>query len=169
MFWYWIYLARGRFVLGGGTTVAAIKTLSTMGKALLLPQIVLLVYSNLGIAPHDLPFALFLQTFLFVTHNKVVTAQYFTWYLCLLPLRSHWTRWNTYSMIRALGLLRLSIVVWLGSAFFLEMKGLPVHLQVWIGSIGFFVSNANLFRQFLLGYKGSDQGSTYGDISKKMR
>jgi len=117
MFWYWIYLARGRTALHG-TTVVAVKTLSTMGRALLLPQILLMIYSSLGIAPHDLPFALFLQTFLFVTHNKVFTAQYFSWYLCLLPLCSHRIRWNTYSMMSALGLLGLSIVTWLGSAFF---------------------------------------------------
>jgi len=168
MFWYWIYLARGRSALGG-TTVVAVKTLSSMGRALLLPQILLLIYSSLGIAPHDLPFALFLQTFLFVTHNKVFTAQYFTWYLCLLPLCSHRIRWNTYSMMRALGLLGLSIVTWLGCAFFLEMKGLPVHLQVWIASIGFFIANTNLFRQFLLGYKGIVNGDTYCDSYKKIR
>jgi len=168
MFWYWIYLARGRSAVGG-SVIAAAETLSIMGRALLLPQALLLIYSSLGIAPHDLPFALFLQTFLFVTHNKVFTAQYFTWYLCLLPLCSNRIRWKTYTMIGALCLLGFSIVLWLGSAFFLEMKGLPVHLQVWMASIGFFICNVNLFRQFLVNYKGTKQADITNDLGIGLR
>lgn len=153
MYWYWIYLARdkiagSRGVGGAGAGMAALSRLLT------LPQLVLLVYASLGIAPYDLPLALFLQTFLFVAYNKVITAQYFTWYLCLLPLCSESVRWNTGRMRTALVLLGTSIAVWLGSAFCLEMKGLSVHRWVWAASVGFFFDNVNLMGAILAGYSG---------------
>lgn len=53
------------------------SSLATMGRLLLLPQVFLLAYSSFGIAPHNnqLGLALFVQTYVFVTHNKVITAQ----------------------------------------------------------------------------------------------
>ncbi len=150
MFWYWIYLARGRVAQLG--VDLSTSTLAKMGKGLLIPQLVLLLYSSLGIAPYDLPFALFVQTFSFVAQNKVMTAQYFTWYLVLLPLCSDRIKWKSYSMILALGLLGLSIVTWLGCAFLLEMKGMAVHLQVWLASVGFFTANVNLLRVIINHY-----------------
>lgn len=150
MFWYWIYLARGKVARVGADMASS--TLSTIGKSLILPQIVLLLYTSLGIAPYDLPFALFIQTFSFVAQNKVMTAQYFTWYLVLLPLCSDRIKWKSRSMVIALSLLGVSIVTWLGNAFLLEMKGMDVHLQVWLASISFFVANVNLLRVILNSY-----------------
>ena len=152
MFWYWIYLARGKVSHLGGDMSSS--SLTIMSKGLLLPQVVLLLYSSLGIAPYDLSFALFLQTFSFVAQNKVMTAQYFTWYLVLLPLCSDRIIWRTRSMIQAATFLGLSIVTWLGCAFCLEMKGMALHLQVWMASVGFFVANVNLLRVIVLHYCG---------------
>ena len=152
MFWYWIYLARARVVAIGGELASS--SLSTLGRVLLLPQVVLLLYASLGIAPNDLTFALFVQTFFFVALNKVFTAQYFTWYLVVLPLCSDRVRWRSRDMMVALGLLGVAIVTWLGSAFCLEMKGMAVHLQVWMASIGFFIANVNLLRAILNNYQG---------------
>ena len=119
-----------------------------MGRLLLVPQMVLLVYSSLGIAPYDLGLALFIQTYLFVTHNKVITAQYFTWYLCLLPLCS-----DSLSLTKrvkiALVVLLLSIGLWLGSAYILEMQGMAVHQIVWLASVLYFFANVNLMGALL--------------------
>jgi GPI mannosyltransferase 1 subunit M len=64
MHWFWIYLARAR----------GSANMSLVGRVLLLPQLVLLVYTSLGQAPHNLTLALFVQTFIFVVYNKVITA-----------------------------------------------------------------------------------------------
>jgi phosphatidylinositol glycan class M len=138
MYWYWIYLARAR----------TSDSLKLMGGALLLPQFVLLVYSSLGIAPYNLGLALFIQTYLFVIHNKVITAQYFTWYLCLLPICS-----DSFSLTLrvkiSLIVLLLSIGLWLGSAYCLEMQGWAVHKQVWIASVIYFFANVNMMGALL--------------------
>ena len=110
-------------------------------------------FSSLGIAPYDLTFALFCQTFCFVAFNKVMTAQYFTWYLCLLPLCSDRIQWSSRRMILSLGLLLVSILAWLGCAFTLEMLGWRSHRQVWMASVLFFVANLNLMVAIVDGYR----------------
>jgi GPI mannosyltransferase 1 subunit M len=138
MYWYWIYLARARIS----------TNLQTMGRLLLLPQFVLLVYSSLGLAPSHLGLAVFVQTYLFVTHNKVITAQYFTWYLCLLPLCTDVLRLTPRVQLSVI-LLLISIGTWLGSAYCLEMLGLQAHKWVWCASVIYFVANVNLMGALL--------------------
>ena len=114
---------------------------------------IVLGFSSLGIAPYDLTFSLFCQTFCFVAFNKVMTAQYFTWYLCLLPLCSDRIQWSSRRMLLSLSLLLVSILTWLGSAFTLEMLGWRSHRQVWVASVFFFVANVNLLVAILNGYR----------------
>lgn len=158
MYWYWIYLARGRaeVILSQLTEKAtqnASLTASAWGYIPLIPQVLILGFSSLGIAPYDLSFALFCQTFAFVAFNKVITAQYFTWYLCLLPLCSGRVNWKSKQMYISLGMLIISIITWLLSAFSLEMLGWRSHRQVWIASMFFFIANVNLLHSILNGYK----------------
>ena len=125
MYWYWIYLARGRAddtlsQLAGKATKNASLFASSWSYIPLVLQVLILGFSSLGIAPYDLSFALFCQTFAFVAFNKVMTAQYFTWYLCLLPLCSDRIHWNSKRMYVSLGVLLVSIVTWLLSAFTLK-------------------------------------------------
>lgn len=158
MYWYWIYLARARIA----------SSLQTMGRVILLPQLVLLVYSSLGLAPFHLGLAIFVQTYLFVTHNKVITAQYFTWYLCLLPLCT-----DVLTLTRrvkvAVVLLLLSIGIWLGSAYCLEMLGLAMHKWVWVASVLYFLANVNLLGALLRSTSLSSSISQVksGSISKR--
>ena len=166
MHWYWIYLARGRIAQSLSASVTSSSSASSsfgvmawIGRILLLPQAVLLLYVSLGIAPYDLSLALFVQTFLFVAHNKVITAQYFTWYLCLLPLCSRRIQWNSRRMKISLAYLGISVVTWLGSAFCLEMQGMSVHLLVWLASVNFFTANVNLLGAILKGYIKANEGA----------
>lgn len=139
MHWFWIYLARAR---------GSADNMGLVGRILVVPQLVLLAYSSLGLAPHNLTLCLFVQTFLFVNHNKVITAQYFTWYLCLLPLCSDQLR-LTWRVKTAVAMLGASILFWLGSAYCLEMQGLSVHRLVWFASVVFFMVNVNLLGALL--------------------
>ncbi|KAH6761935.1 hypothetical protein C2S52_019368 [Perilla frutescens var. hirtella] len=57
----------------------------------------------------DLPFCLFLLTVAFVAFNKVITAQYFMWFFCLLPIILPWSNMK----IKWRGLACIS--VWIGA------------------------------------------------------
>ena len=110
-------------------------------------------FSSVGIAPYDLTFALFCQTFSFVAFNKVTTAQYFTWYRALLPLCADRIQWSSRRILLSLSLLMASILTWLGSAFTLEMLGWRSHRQVWMASLLFFIANLNILVAILNGYR----------------
>lgn len=90
----------------------------------------------------DLPFCFFVQTVTFVAFNKVITAQYFVWFFCLLPLILPWSNMK----FRWKGL--ISILLWVGAqfhwlmwAYLLEFKGKNVFLQLWMASIFFLAAN----------------------------
>jgi len=172
MYWYWIYLARARTTdaaFAAATTAASsagiaatstnLFSLATLGRLLLVPQAFLLAYSSVGMAPNNgqLGLTLFVQTYLFVTHNKVITAQYFTWYLCLLPLcrNTSGDLLKSKKVVKAIILLVASILLWLGSAYCLEMQGLAFHRIVWLASVLYFFANVNLMGA-LVRFMGSD-------------
>ncbi|XP_010265505.1 PREDICTED: GPI mannosyltransferase 1 [Nelumbo nucifera] len=90
----------------------------------------------------DLPFCLFVQTVAFVAFNKVITAQYFVWFFCLLPLILPWNNMR----IKWKGL--ASIFLWMGAqthwlmwGYLLEFKGKNVFVQLWLASLLFLAAN----------------------------
>ncbi|ONK65742.1 uncharacterized protein A4U43_C06F460 [Asparagus officinalis] len=90
----------------------------------------------------DVPLCFFAQTVAFVAFNKVITAQYFVWFFCMLPLILPWSSMK----LKRKGL--LCVLVWMGSqvhwltwAYLLEFKGQNVFLQLWIASLVFLASN----------------------------
>ncbi|XP_010493275.1 PREDICTED: GPI mannosyltransferase 1-like [Camelina sativa] len=90
----------------------------------------------------DLVFCIFLQTVAFVAFNKVITAQYFVWFYCLLPLILPWSRMK----LKWEGL--LCIILWIGAqthwllwGYMLEFKGLNVFLQLWVAGLLFLAAN----------------------------
>lgn len=48
-----------------------------------LPQLAILIVASLTLAPRNLPIYMLIQTYSFVIFNKVITAQYFTWFAIL--------------------------------------------------------------------------------------
>ncbi|KAL4325978.1 hypothetical protein GQ457_11G004890 [Hibiscus cannabinus] len=90
----------------------------------------------------DLVFCFFVQTVAFVAFNKVITAQYFVWFFCLLPLILPWTnmklKWKGLSCI----------FLWMGAqthwllwGYLLEFKGKNVFLQLWMAGLLFLAAN----------------------------
>ncbi|KAK8650912.1 hypothetical protein V6N13_140533 [Hibiscus sabdariffa] len=90
----------------------------------------------------DLVFCFFVQTVAFVAFNKVITAQYFVWFFCLLPLILPWTNMK----FKWQGL--CCILLWMGAqthwllwGYLLEFKGKNVFLQLWMASLLFQAAN----------------------------
>lgn len=107
-----------------------------------LPQaLIVLILSWRYRSRDDLSWALFVLTFGFVTFNKVVTSQYFLWYLSLLPLclpELEFSRKKSALLTVAwLG----TQAVWLFFAYLLEFRGLNVFIYVWMASLLFFATN----------------------------
>ena len=94
-----------------------------------------------GLYAKDTPLALFLQTLVFVAFNKVCTAQYFMWWMALLPV-------VVPNMSMGLPLAALLSAVWMGTelswigaAFHLEWLGVSTFVEVWLASLVFFSAN----------------------------
>lgn len=87
-------------------------------------------------------FASFLQTFVFVTFNKVITSQYFIWYISLLPLVAKHLHSMTPKRIAFLTMLWFfSQGAWLLPAYLFEMRGLDSFLWMHLGSLLHFSVN----------------------------
>ncbi|TYJ25986.1 hypothetical protein E1A91_A07G087600v1 [Gossypium mustelinum] len=90
----------------------------------------------------DLVFCFFVQTVAFVAFNKVITAQYFVWFFCVLPLILPWSNMK----LKWKGL--CCILLWMGAqthwllwGYLLEFKGKNVFLQLWMASLLFLAAN----------------------------
>jgi GPI mannosyltransferase 1 subunit M len=107
-----------------------------------------------------LPLCYFVITAVFVHANKVLTAQYFIWYLCLLPLiYPHLEYWQHHSVSGeehhhcgnikprvkySVVMWLTSIAAWLACAYGLEFLGLHLFTCLWILSVVFFFTSTNL-------------------------
>ena len=96
----------------------------------------------------DLISSLFLISFYFVTFNKVITAQYFLWYLSFVPflIIFHYEKTSLRSLITLGGVWLAGIGNWLFSAYLLEFHpswivahNLNPYLIVWISSCIFLI------------------------------
>ena len=120
-----------------------------------LPQIILLlaISKQFGERPQDIPFCLFAQTFIFVAYNKVVTSQYFLWYLSLLPLVFPKLRLTTSEMLTVGLLWCFTQASWLLPAYFLEFKGYNTFQFIWIESLAFFAANIGILSKLVRKYR----------------
>jgi phosphatidylinositol glycan class M len=118
------------------------------GLAAFLPQVLLILLLSLRYY-RDVVLCVLLQTYVFVVFNKVCTAQYFLWYIGLLPLV---VPASGMSRRRGLALAALWVVTeghWLAWAYQLEFLGRNAFLQVWAASTLFFAANAYIISQII--------------------
>lgn len=113
------------------------------GLAAFLPQFGTLAALGAMYA-RDLPFALFLQTLVFVAFNKVCTAQYFMWWMALLPLIAPASSMGWPTAILTGLLWAATELSWIATAFQLEWLGRAVFAEVWLVSAAFFLANVAL-------------------------
>lgn len=133
-----------------------------------LPQIIVQLVLILRFSP-DLPFCFFVQTLAFVALNKVMTAQYFVWFFCLLPLILPWSdmklKWKGVA----------SVLVWIGAqthwlmwGYLLEFKGKNVFLQLWMASIIFLAANTYILISTIHHHRFSPIFSRLDQASKEV-
>jgi phosphatidylinositol glycan class M len=109
---------------------------------LFLPQLVLFAVIVYLYAPRNLPVCLLLQTMVFVAYNKVITAQYFTWYLCLLPLAAPSLRHIPLHVAVMTAVFWVAaLAYWLYQAYHLEFVGQDRFVAVWQASLLFHWAN----------------------------
>ena len=118
--------------------------------AAFIPQVLLLAAIAWKYARRDLPFAAFLQTFIFVTFNKVCTSQYFLWYLCFVPIISTSLRRMTALKWVAICVAWLfGQAVWLYYNYLFEHLGQNTFMEMWLSSILFLFINVILIIFFI--------------------
>eukprot|EP00439_Symbiodinium_sp_Y106_P023391 s448_g2.t2 len=107
----------------------------------------ILLCAWLGFAARDeLPVAMLLQTLAFVATNKVLTAQYFVWWLCLVPFVLPKLESRS-GLMRSMLVWMAAEVHWLLWAYLLEFRQLPVRPAVWVASCLFLVAHINVLRE----------------------
>ncbi|XP_066963999.1 GPI mannosyltransferase 1 [Macrobrachium rosenbergii] len=123
-------------------------SIATFGPQLLLVVALGYKFSN----RLDVPFAIFAQTVVFVTFNKVITSQYFLWYLVLLPVivpRLSMT-WQKGVLLTVLW--TAAQVSWLLPAYLLEFHAINAFIPIWLESIAFFCCNVGILMAFISSY-----------------
>lgn len=101
----------------------------------------------------DLPFCLFLLTFLFVAFNKVITAQYFMWWLSLLVLVLPFTSLSAAQWVCLFLVFLGAMNVWNAYAYRLEFNGEGVFVDVWLSCLLFFVVEVMMVAVIVRGYR----------------
>uniref|UniRef100_A0A0N4ZSS9 GPI alpha-1,4-mannosyltransferase I, catalytic subunit n=1 Tax=Parastrongyloides trichosuri TaxID=131310 RepID=A0A0N4ZSS9_PARTI len=115
------------------------------------PQVLCILYFALRYHK-DLPFCWFITTISFVSLNKVCTSQYFLWYICFLPLIYIYVKIDEWKCIKMFTLWFLGQGLWMIPAYFLEFKGYPTHIYIWIASLTFLSINFWIIGVLIKGY-----------------
>jgi len=110
-----------------------------------LPQLSLSVaFLPLALAKKDLAATMLVQTFAFVTFNKVCTSQYFLWYMVFLPFYFPGSIFLKSPRLGIVALIAWVVgqAVWLQQGYQLEFLGKSTFVPgLWLATIFFFGIN----------------------------
>lgn len=135
-----------------------------LGLLSFVPQVLLLLIFSFKFYRNP-ALVFFLNTFAFVTFNKVCTSQYFLWYLCLLPLLLPHLRKISHIKAAILVLLWFTgQALWLLPAYYLEFQGVNTFLYIWLAGLVFFAINCYILCEVINNY--SDVPFVKGNSSK---
>ncbi|GAA6026325.1 hypothetical protein JCM8202_005857 [Rhodotorula sphaerocarpa] len=140
-------------VEAGSGALTRLQLFSRNPLAAFLPQLVLSLGLGFLFGAQDLAYAWLVQTFAFVTFNKVCTSQYFLWYLWLLPAALPRLAMNPRRAAVTAAMWVAGQAIWLSQAYRLEMLGESVYLRVWAASILFLFIQTFVLAQLLLAYR----------------
>jgi phosphatidylinositol glycan class M len=103
---------------------------------------------------------------IFVTFNKVVTAQYFLWYISLLPLSIPNIMLSRKRICFLIGAWFASELHWNFWSGVLEVGGTNCFYMLWIATIVFFFTNISIIVQLISSYNLTDTGKTIETTNK---
>lgn len=125
----------------------------TKSLLIIVPQIILLIATTVKYNTlNHLSFNLYVSAFIFVIFNKVLTSQYFVWFVSLLPL---FLPSITLSVRKVSGILFAWLAsqgAWLASAYLLEYEGRPTFTAIHASSLLFFFVNVWILSTFVNTY-----------------
>ncbi|KAK8803412.1 hypothetical protein WA158_001106 [Blastocystis sp. Blastoise] len=119
-----------------------------LGLVAFLPQIILLPYSGFKFGT-DLPFAMLIETFIFVCFNKVCTAQYFLWWISFVPLVLPFSSITMTKLILLFSFYFGTQMIWNYYGFYLEFVGINTFKSLWMAGIAFFISGVYFIHVFI--------------------
>lgn len=123
-----------------------------------IPQLTTLVGLSVQLYDRDLRLCVTCLTMAFVAFNKVCTAQYFLWYVTLLPLCVSRTR---LALRGRGGVLLLAWFLtethWLYWGYQLEFEGRSVFTELWLAGILFFLVNVWIIVELIRHHRLDDE------------
>ena len=125
-----------------------------------VPQALLIILISLFMF-QEINLCLLILTMIFVTFNKVVTAQYFLWYISLIPLITHKSKifqlikhpYFAYSGIFLVSSWLFLEIIWNSYSHRLEFLGENLFLELWIIDALFFIVNCLIISIIIISYK----------------
>ena len=97
---------------------------------------------------------------IFVHFNKVITAQYFIWYLSLIPLIIHRNLLFGVKKLKAILLLTIWMIfeiIWNRYSHLLEYEGQNYFMSMWIVNILFFLTSCWIVREIIVNTRKIEQ------------
>ena len=120
-----------------------------------LPQMLLILLATLFLYK-DINLCLIVLTMIFVHFNKVITAQYFIWYLSLIPLIIHRNLLFSRKKWKAIVMFAIWMffeIIWNHYSHKLEYEGQNYFLSMWIVDICFFIISCLFIMEIIINTK----------------